>query len=353
MVSALGRHEVSEYCLVRVWDQAGVQGVGEATVTPQWSGETARGAKAIIDHLFAPAIVGLNADAIDTTLTRLDAMAVGNWFAKSALEMACWDIAGKNANQPVFELLSGASRSRVIRCRFSLGAYEPSRAAAIAAERVDAGFQTIKVKVGGRPENDIARVREVRRAIGDDVELTVDANGGWDTETAIEALGAMREFNIALAEQPTPRRDITGLAEVRRRTGLHIMADESCFDLVDAWELVRNQACDSISLYPGKQGGIRRAMAIATYAEQHGLPCTVGSNLELDIATSAMCHFVAAHPNLRVEEYPGDILGPAYHERSIACGPVAISGPFVTVPAGPGLGVEVDWQMVDECRIEP
>src|SRR3954451_14246620 len=155
MISALGCHEVSDFVLVRVRTVEGVDGVGEATVTPRWSGETVWGARAIIDHAFGPALIGLDPLDHDEVARRLDALAVDNWFAKSAIEMACWDIAGRAAGRPVLDLLGGPCRSLTVRIRFSMGAYAPEVAAERARERVAAGFDTIKVKVGTGPAEDV------------------------------------------------------------------------------------------------------------------------------------------------------------------------------------------------------
>lgn len=352
MVSALGRHDVSDYVVVRLSVDSGIEGVGEATVTPRWSGETVWGARAAIDRLLAPRLVGVDVNDVAEIDRRLDAAAVGNHFAKAALEMACWDVCGKAAGKPVYELLGGPCREHQVRCRFSLGAYEPERAARIAAERVAEGFTTIKVKVGGPVEDDLARVRAVREAIGPRVDLLVDANAAWDTATAIEALGRMADCRLVLVEQPTPRGDFAALATVRREAGLPVMADDICFDLADARELIDRQACDVISIYPGKQGGLRKAMAVASLAAEAGVACTIGSNLEWDIATSAMGQLVLAHPNVQVERYPGDMLGPVYHELRLARNPIRIEGPLVTVPGGPGLGIDVDWDAVLRSSIK-
>ena len=231
-----------------------------------------------------------------------------------------------------------------------MGAYQPERAALLAVELVAAGFSTIKVKVGGRPTDDIARVRAVRQAIGPEVDLVIDANCGWDAATAIETVRAMSDCRIALVEQPTPRGDFAALARVRREIDPPVMADDICFDLADAQELVRNRCCDVISVYPGKQGGIRKCRVLAEFAAENDVACTIGSNLEWDVATAAMAHLVVATPNIQVERYPGDMLGPDYHEFSIAREPVQIDGPLVTVPDGPGLGIDVDWERVKAHR---
>jgi len=351
MISALGQHIVSRYVLVRVETDGGIEGVGEATVMPRWSGETAWGAQAIIDHVFTPLLIGCDPSDIPAIDHVMDRAAAGNWFAKSAIEMACWDIQGKQAGQPVYELLGGAVRPLPITCRFSMGAYPVDRARERAGELVEEGFTTIKVKVGTDIDEDIARVRAVRETIGPELDLVIDANAGWDAATSITAMDRMADLGVGLFEQPTTNGDFHALAEVRRAISCPVMADDIVFDLPDALECIRHEACDVISLYPGKNGGIGKAWEIARLAAEHGVACSIGSNLELDVATAAMCHLVVACPNMQVETYPGDILGPDYHEARVATNPISVNGPVIETPTGPGLGVEVDWDAV--ARMAP
>jgi muconate cycloisomerase len=346
MISALGRHEVSDFLLVKVVTDDGLEGVGEATVTVNWSGETVWGARAVIDHVLAPAVLGCDPTDLAEIDRRLGVVAVDNWFAKAAVEMACWDIAGRAAGKPVYELLGGACRSLTVRNRFSLGAYEPSLAQERSAALVAAGFDTIKVKVGTDPAADVARVRAVREAVGPDVTLTVDANGGWDESSALRCLEQLADCRLALVEQPLPRGNYTGLRRLRSLTGATILADESCFDEVEARELIAQECCDALSLYPGKHGGIGKARRIAALAEAHGIPCSIGSNLEWDVGAAAMLHFIVATPNMQVDRFPGDCLGPFYHEFSVARNPLPIALPHITLHDGPGLGIDVDWGVV-------
>lgn len=346
MVSALGEHRVSEYVLVRLETEEGVTGVGEATVMPRWSGESVWGAQAMIDRVLAPAVLGCDPREVEAISARMDQAAAHNWFAKSALEMACWDAVGRSVGRPVYELLGGPVRERTFGCRFSIGAYPPERAAEVARERVRAGFDTLKVKVGGDVATDVARVRAVRAAAGPGVSLVMDANCGWDAETAIRAVRALADCGLSLVEQPTPDGDYEGMARVRRSIEVPVMADDMCFNLVHARELLRQGCCDVISVYPGKNGGIGRTRAIVELAGQHGVACTIGSNLEWDVATAAMGQVIVALANVQVERYPGDALGPTYHVASVVKEPLEISGPRVTVPARAGLGVEVDWEAV-------
>lgn len=352
MISALGQHTVSRYVIVRVETDAGVDGVGEATVTERWSGETVWGTKALIDHVFAPLLTGLDPLDIEALDARMDRACIHNWFAKSAIEMACQDITGHDRGQPLYEVLGGPVRDRTIRCRFSMGAYDPDRARRRAAELVQQGFTTIKVKVGTVPDEDVERVRIVRETIGPDPDIVIDANCGYDAPMAIAVLDRLRDCRIGLFEQPTTDGDYAALATVRRAAApTKVMADDLCFNLVHARECVRNQAVDVISVYPGKNGGMRKCRQIVEFAAANGVACSMGSNLEWDIATAAMCHLTVALPNLRIEDFPGDILGPEYHERRIVRNPLRINGPFVECPTGPGLGVDVDWAAVEALAL--
>lgn len=344
--SSLGVHSVSRYVLVRLFADNGLEGVGEATVMPIWSGETVWGAQAVIDRILGPALLGCDPTDIATINHRLDRACAHNWFSKAALEMACWDLQGKAVGKPVYELLGGAVRPLTFACRFSMGAYEPDHARRRARELVAEGFQTIKIKVGGPAEKDIERVRVVREEIGPDRKIVIDANCGWSAETAIYAVNQMAPYNLSLVEQPTPDGDYGAIAQVRKAISPPVMADDMCFDMVHARELIRNQGCDVISLYPGKNAGISRSREIAEFAARHQVACGIGSNLELDIATAAMGHLVVACPNIQVEKYPGDVLGPIYHTVRIAKNPLRIEGPYVSITDRPGLGIDVDWDVV-------
>lgn len=352
MISALGRHEVSRFVLVRLTTDTGLVGAGEATATPRWSGETVWGAQAIIQNLFAPLLKGSDLADLSMITERMNLAAIDNWFAKSAIEMACWDVLGQCDAKPVYELLGGAVRPLTIRNRFSLGAYAPAVAAERAAQRVASGFTTIKVKVGTGPELDVERVHAVREAIGPDIHLTIDANGGWNDEQARYCLERIQDCHVELVEQPLPRGDYTHLKRLRQDLGIKVLADESCFDEVHLKELIAHECCDAITLYPGKQGGIAQARRMAMLAGEAGIPCTIGSNLEWDIGAAAMMQFVVSTPNVQIESIPGDCLGPSYHEFSIVKNPLKIEGPFTSLSTQPGLGVTPDWDLIEQHRIQ-
>jgi muconate cycloisomerase len=352
ITSSRGTHRASPYLLARVETNDGIVGLGEATTMPRWSGETCWTAKTIIDDVLGPALLEQSVNPTDIAAVDrvMDTECSKNWFAKAAIEMACWDIKGKAEGKPVYELLGGPHRSLIIPARFSMAAYDPETAAQKAVERVGWGFRTIKIKVGTDPAQDIARVRAVRDAVGPAIAIVIDANCGWDVDTAIRCCRELKTCNLALIEQPTPDGDYHALAQLRRAIDVPVMADDMCFDLIHAKELLRHAACDVISVYPGKNGGIRKSAEIVELAAQHGVACTIGSNLEWDVATAAMAHLCVGMENMRVEKFPGDIIGPWYHTDRIASPPLKIDRATCTITNQPGLGIELDWQRVESLR---
>lgn len=343
ITSSLGEHLVGNYVLVRVGDDAGRIGLGEASVTSVWSGETQAGALALIREVLAPLLIG--ADSFDTEWIgrRLDGAAFGNSFAKAALEMALLDLQGQSLGVPLHKLLGGRAAGQAdrsgIRLKFVIGAVEPKLAATRARHMAESGWKAIKVKVGRDARADVDRLTAVRDAVGAGVWLSVDANGGYSLADAILAAAAFEKLGVALFEQPTRRCDHWSMAELRRRCGIPIMADESVFTPLDALEIIRHQSADVLSLYPGKHGGVRATQAIAKLAEAAGIACTIGSNLEREVATAAMAHVAAATANIQCERFPGDLIGPLYFERPLSREPLPYRADRLFVPETPGLGV--------------
>lgn len=346
IISSLGSHLVGQYVLVKLGDDQGRVGLGEASVTCIWSGETQAGVISLFEQEIKPVLLGADPFDCEWILRRLDRAIHANSFAKAAVEMALLDLQGKTLGVPVYKLLGGCdpeAASRGVRLKFVVGAVEPDVAAERAARMTERGWTCIKVKVArhAHPRIDIERLRAVREAIGPDVMLTVDANGGYTVEQAVWAASHFEKLDVALFEQPTRRGDHRAMVDVRRKTAIPIMADESVFTPLDALEVVRHEAADVLSLYPGKHGGMRPTQSIAKMAEAAGIVCTIGSNLEREVATAAMAHVTVATPNLRCERFPGDLIGPIYFQSSLCNPPLRYDADRLFVPDGPGLGIDI------------
>jgi muconate cycloisomerase len=348
ITSSLVAHVAGNYVLVRVTDDAGRTGLGEASVTSVWSGETQKGAIAMIQDVMAPLLLDADPFDIEWIGRQLDKTIFNNSFAKAAVEMALLDLQGQTLGVPVYKLIGGRAPSvsggpEGIRLKFVIGAVAPELAAQRAKRMVDRGWRAIKVKVGrhAHPSSDVDRLRAVRAAIGADVWLSVDANGGYTVDQALWAATRFEKLDVALFEQPTVRGDHEAMADVRQRSAIPIMADESVFTPLDALNVIRARAADVLSLYPGKHGGIRATQQIAKLAEAAGIPCTIGSNLEREVATAAMAHVTVATANIQCERFPGDLIGPLYYERPLSHEPLRYQADRLWVPEGPGLGIAV------------
>ncbi|MCA9077156.1 MAG: mandelate racemase/muconate lactonizing protein [Planctomycetaceae bacterium] len=344
-----GVHATSPYVIVRIHSDDGLIGLGEATVAPRWSGETNIGSVAIIEGLFAPVLIGED----PTEVTRLRGMIEStirlNPFTKAAVEMALWDLAGKASGVPVYQLLGGKVRDEMP-IRMVVGSIDVAGAVELARQFLDAGVRCLKVKVGLDPVQDIERVRAVRELAGPAIPISVDANCGWTVSQAVTTLQQLRQFDILFAEQPISTGDPAELAALRRRTDIPIMADESAFTPGDVWTLTTQRAVDIISVYPGKNGGISGTVECVHAAKAAGIPCAMGSNLELGIGTAAMLHLGAALPTIASERFPGDFIGPLYHEADLLTTPLQLGPAAARVPEGPGLGVELNEDQLERYR---
>lgn len=344
IVSSLGAHKVGSYVLVVITADNGVRGHGEATVTAVWSGETQPGAIALVEQVARPILLDVDPFDLAWIEARLASAIHGNSFVRSAIETALWDLQARLLNVPLSQLLGGSKGADGgIRLKFVIGAAPPEIAAERAAKLVHAGWNAIKVKVGttGRALDDVERIHAVRRAVGADVWLSVDANGAFPPSEAIWLSKQLERLDVALFEQPTRRGQHDQMRRVRDRSGIPIMADESVFSLDDARTLLGQEAADVLSLYPGKHGGLRETLAIARLAQAAGVACTMGSNLERECATAAMAHLVAASPAIDTERIPGDLIGPLYFTEHASERPLVYQADRLQLPVGCGIGVDV------------
>ena len=346
-----GSHAVSPFLLVKVHTDEGFIGLGEASCTPRWSGEDQVTGAHLLHTYLEPLLVGENPLEVEKLVQKFRLAFAFNPFTKAAVEMAIWDLAGQAAGKPLYELLGGKVRE-FIPTKWSVSGIAPEKAADIARWAISQGFKAMKVKVGLEPEGDVARVSAVREAIGPQVKLGVDANGGWTPESALATMERLYEHHVAFAEQPLPPEDNTRLPELRRQLRVPVVADESVWSLQDAKALAALGAADVLSIYVGKAGGILPALRIAQFAETAGLKCTIGSNLELGIGSAAMIHLGLAARGIAAEEFPCDIIGPFYYEADILAEPLPLRPGEARASNAPGLGVKLNEKVVKELRLD-
>jgi muconate cycloisomerase len=346
-VTALGGMAVSEHGIVLIETDAGITGIGEiSTVFSPPGCILCR----MVDELLAPLLIGEDPFRITHHVNAMDKALPGHEMAKAGVEMALWDIVGKELGTPVYNLLGGMVRER-IPLSYSIPFGEPDEMAKFGAERTAEGFRTVKVKVGQSAERDIAAVRLVREAVGPATRVRVDANMAWRTpKEAIAIIKAMEPYRPELIEQPLPARAIDGLAEIRRHVDVPIMVDESVGGPRDAMEVIRREAADVVNVYVSEAGGLLNASKVFALCEYAGLPCMIGSMPEFGIGTAAQIHLGVAMTNLH---FDSDTCGVLYHAEDLLETPLKIENGFAYPPTGPGLGVELDMRVVERWRKPP
>jgi L-alanine-DL-glutamate epimerase-like enolase superfamily enzyme len=202
---------------------------------------------------------------------------------------------------------------------------------------VKEGFKYLKVKVGLDPRLDVERVREIRRAVGPEVGLTLDANQGWTPPAAIGALRRMEEFDIALIEQPVRSDDYLGLAQVKAAVNTVVEADESAKSLSDIFRLAQTDCVDAVSLKTPKLGGMRNVKKAAAICQAANLRCRMGMGGANRLVSAVDMHLVASTANIDFACELGEFTRMEFDPTE---GLEIVNG-TLSVPHGPGLGIAV------------
>ncbi|MGW6461165.1 mandelate racemase/muconate lactonizing enzyme family protein [Streptomyces sp. NPDC055078] len=322
--------------VVEVTTDDGLTGYGEVSPMTAYTGDTLAGVRAAVTEHVGPALLGRDPRDMAGAHTAMDTAIRGQRLAKAALDLALHDLAGLAAGWPVHFLLGGRVREHVpTTWVVGLGTLDEMTAEAVVYAAK--GFPHIKVKGGVDPAADIALIRAVRAVLPAGTELSLDANEGYGPTVAARALTLMAEAGLDLVEQPLPRWDLDGMAALRGKVGVRVIADESVHSLHDALEIVRRGAADVLNIKILKVGGLHPARQIAAIAAAAGLAVKIGSMPELGVATLAAVHLAAALPHATVA---ADLVGPLMvREEPLA--PTAFASADtgrVRVPTRPGLG---------------
>jgi muconate cycloisomerase len=240
-----------------------------------------------------------------------------------------------------------------------VGLAPPDDAAREVAEAAAEGIRMMQVKVDGNPAGDRAVIAACRKAVGAEVGLYPDINQGYRTpKEAIAAINSMREFGIAMVEQPVEGPE--AMARVTAAVEVPVMADEGAWMPEDAVEIVRRRAADAISIYYSKSGGLRRAIQLGTIAAAAGLPVNVNGALEMGVGNAANLHLAAALegtvlpaviPVTTLEGREQTRVGGVFYTDDIITEPFPFTDGCLAVPDAPGLGVELDQEKVARYRV--
>ncbi len=262
--------------------------------------------------------------------------------AKAAIEMAIFDLAGKASGRPLWSLL-GAEAATPVECNATLVSGTADEVAADAQRWAGRGFETFKLKLGAG--DDVAQVRAVREAVGPQARIRVDANGAWSVDEALGVLAMIEPLGVELAEQPVA--SAREMVAVTAGSAILVAADETVESAKDAERAKRDAACDLATVKLSKVGGIGGANGIAK-----ALPVYLSSALDGPLGIAAAAHAAQALP----------VSGPAagiaqglatqlLFSATVASRECTLAEGRLSVPDGPGLGVELDAEALEAHRI--
>ena len=330
------------YVIVELCLGNGVVGIGEAATLggPRWSEESVESIKATIDTYLAPALIGSAADRFEAARVRMDQAAKRNNAAKGAIDSALFDAVGKTLGVPAVQLLGGVVRESVP-VLWTLASGDPAQEIDEAERKIAAGLHnTFKVKIGAQaPEADMARLRRLASALEGRASLIVDANQAWDETTALRCLPVLAEIGVTLIEQPLPAWNILGMARLRMRSTVPLMADECVFSTHDMLDVARAGAADVVSLKLVKHGGLLAMREVASVARSAGIGLYGGCLLESSIGAAAHLHSFAGLPDLA---WGCEHFGPQILIGDLVTEPLRFANFHIHLPSGPGLGVTLD-----------
>lgn len=266
-----------------------------------------------------------------------------NW-ALNSIEMALWDLAGKAAGRPLYDLWGGAFRQAVTYYGH-VERQHPDAMKQAAQHLAEAGFETLYTKVGLDPEDDIAAVMAMREgAPSRRVKIRVDANQSWSAGQAISMITALAPYGLEFVDQPVLMYNLDAMRRVRDAVPVPIAAHESGWTMYEVLNVIKQQAADVLHIDPRFDLGLTGARISAGIAEAAGIPVVAHSFGELGVAFAATMHMVASCPNFTLANQED-----GYRHLTddvIVGGLIPFNGPVARVPTGPGLGVTLDPQRV-------
>jgi L-Ala-D/L-Glu epimerase / N-acetyl-D-glutamate racemase len=337
---------IADNLLVRIQTDAGIMGIGSAHIVPAY-GETAPEALLMVKTHYTPLLLEADPFDIELIMQKLDSSAcffVAHLPSQAAVDIALHDIKGKALGVPVYQLLGGKVREKIKLLAPQIQRASAQAQAAEAVKWIEKGFTSIKLKVGGSNiEEDVERVREVRRAVGDSIEIRIDANEYYDTLSAIRLINKLEPYNPEWVEDPVASMrcswDLEGLARVHRKVNVPIMAGQ-LGTATDMLKIINKEAVDCLKMKLMRGGGFLKAKKCIAIAEAAGMSLVTGNGADNHINFAAEMAINASSPHLRRAcESAGIWTTP--DKYLLVKEPLAAKDGYGYISDKPGLGVEL------------
>ena len=293
-ITSQGDWPTLEIAVVEIHTESGLTGIGEVL-----GRRGSVGYAAFINDALAPKLKGRSAHdrrALWSTMRNTLTGRLGGMLVEciAGVDTALWDLAGQAANQPIWRLLGGVGRRSIDAYASSINWGDEARVEAEVASARAKGFRQIKVKIGRPLPHAIARVRQVRRLVGDDVLLGVDTNWAYDADDALALGKVMCDEGYWFFEEPLPPDDHAGYRRLSQHLPIRLAAGESDFTTADSADLVRDHVLGLIQPDVARSGGITEAWRIAEHAALHGVSYAPHVGWSGGICSAASVHLAAA-----------------------------------------------------------
>jgi len=346
------RNRGAPHVYVKLTDDDGHVGWGEARPSPRWSYETLESVVSTIEGYLAPLLIGRSVEDLRTIRQAMNRDIAGSThpgqpIAKAAVDLALHDLLCKRRGLALPALWTAPFRES-IRLSYLISTTDPEEAARKAERAAQEGYAGIDVKIGLAPSKDIDVLNAVRQAAGN-LFLRVDANQAYDLGTASKIARHLERIGADVFEQPLPAGDLFGHRELRRKTNVPIALDESVWTPADVIRAVRMEACDAAVIKVTKMGGLAGAKLAGEIAAEAGLTLLGGGLTESRLGLAASGHLFQY---LQIA-HPVDLNGPMFLEDDpVEEGPT-IEGGKVTLRPSPGIGCTISERKLQQYRKAP
>ena len=356
----VGKWNNGKTLLIKIHTDQGITGIAECGETffgPVYN-DTQEHHMSVINDYFGPNIL-LGEDP--RNISKIVGKMAKSAFSRQTIELidfALYDIAGKAAGVPAYRFLGGLTNKKIT-THYVVSYDSAEEVTTKALGAVKAGYRHLKLKVAREEvEKDIANLDAIRKAVGSNIKIGIDGNGGWDYYSALTAIKELEKYNISFIEQPLPWWDVDGMAQLHRKINVPLSADESAYQPPHVLQLIKREAVDFLFLKINKAGGLYLAQQWIAIAQAADLPvmcgCMVGTGLEC----AAQAQLLAANEWMDKLEFGHGNVAPL-HRHGVYDTKTPITddlvknvplfeGGYLYPPDGPGLGAEVNEELVQK-----
>ncbi len=337
--------------VVKVTADNGAVGWGQSVPIPKWSYETLETVHSTLTRHLAPELLGrdpFDLDGIHSAMNRAIApsFSTGQPICKAGVDLALFDLTGKLLKQSAAPRWGRKGRDRLT-LSWTLNPRTLDEVEPLIAQGRARGYRHFNVKVAPDPKFDLELCRIVKRLVPDGF-LWADANGGYDEETALAVAPKLADVGVPVLEQPLPANRLTGYRRLKQQGALPILMDEGVVSAVELEEFIKLELLDGVAMKPARCGGLTEARRQIEIVERAGL-MFLGSGLtDPDLSLAASLVLYGAYDL----KYPAALNGPQFLSGSILQRPFEVKDGELAVPAGHGLGVEVDETKLREMLVK-